>query len=539
MTISSIGSRVLARVVQHYLIGFDRPTPGQQKTISPSDDITDLPDSDVALVDFSRRLSAKAASMGVSGIAFSAAPWHDLVLLGRLEKTLDSANPPRSVEHIHVILVDPVDADTKIVTTPSKFADGFVNAEQYSLFPESFAKFSTSIAERLALGDIFSTSASSARPYENSSACTISHILTALERLNNSTSISSLDETTDVLHSLPAVVANRITWTSSGSTNISVAQRDAIGRSAASDSSNESTTDLFTETHTRITNQLFDLLFPSCSIDVAIKLAIEIIGGAKSPTKSDDQLIVLGTTGLVAKGFAPERLLMSLVNNLVYLERAYGTSTTSMMKNCVLGLYSDNLRQKMSELGFPYLASLLTGTSETTAKSSSKESNLASTVQLDSEYRSYSEGVKNNPQSAVSAILKGTSGHPEHGLVLALTNVDSRVWTDQARDILLMKSEPVNDHHDSLLTITKIVSDSEREELASKWFEIVQQAATEKRGLLSKWAGRNNDVSTIIQSAGAIGHSEFLIRLADSFEPPVWESPPTALTRLISKLNTE
>ena len=470
----SSGSRALAKVVRHYLVGYDRPNPGQQKTMLPTGEFSELPGSDVAMVDFSRRLPTSTSSKNAQNVVLAAVPWHGLTLVGRFEKTLDSANPPRDVDHIHVMLLDLEDGASGTALSPMKIADKFITAGQYSLLPNSFDEFYKSLSGDLMNGTMGLDSGSPV----SETVATGENVVANTKRLIGAAGKLPIHEVDQLLNQLPADVANRIAWAVDGSDLASVptVKQDSEDEELIADALvEEVAAQLIEEEASQRAARLFDLFFPVCSIELAVELANEFSGNPDTNHGTNDIFFTSATAQLIKKGYAPDRLVETLIGNAVYLDRKYGPEVISLISTGFSGLFQTNKQSAITDLGFPYLVSLIVAEHEVGSEkqSTSEEPSLMAALNRDKQFQSFKEEIQTDPTSGIRKILDGTSEHLEHGFMYAITNFDTNIWVERIRDILLATEDGSTGEIGSLVALTDLVINFDDREFADRWFDDV------------------------------------------------------------------
>jgi len=164
---------------------------------------------------------------------------------------------------------------------------------------------------------------------------------------------------------------------------------------------------------------------------------------------------------------------------------------------------------------------------------------LMDAVDCDVKFRSFVEELQRDPPLGIRAMLEGTSEYLEHRFVYAIEHLDTKLWIQQVRDILLAGEAGSASEPGSLVSFTELASSVDAGEIADRWFDIVQQATVERRSIVDKLLRRGSSSPVILQSEQASARPDFLNQLADSFRSGIWESVPQGLLRLIGKRQSE
>jgi hypothetical protein len=475
----------LASLLKHYLVGFDRPTPGQVRTIWPPDRLPDIPGANREIIHFVERHTATIRHHPQGSVIFRVEPRQGLLLAGRFEKTKDGTRPARDVEHAHAVIIDPRPTDNNYLL-PSDIRKLFVSAQEYrQKFHSLSSEFYRKVSIKLKINSQIHTNHLSNEPH--STKLKVNDGL--VEHLETYANTSDENGIALLLTKLSDPLQFYVTW---GFTTqpINSNRPDAYTPNPmAIDTSTTSSapSDL---PNASVTAQIFDIAAPNITIENAYEIAISVLD-PNSQKIETAQAIADGLLRLVQQGIGSDRVALAICSNAPRMYRNWKDSWHDILERCLTSLYPDGWQRHIDRLGYPYLRSYIdnSGQTENVYDHSIMKNKLQDSVAKDEQYRLFLCNLKKSNNENILDLAEKLTDVSDAHVEQIIVKYDSPNMARILHQAISTDENYTPTTWPTILRMSSAVSNSKHPNQLRWWHTSLAEATDTSRSLLKKLSG--------------------------------------------------
>lgn len=504
----------MANLLKHYIVGYDRPTPGQVKTLWPPEELPGIHGANNEIVYFVERHSATVRDLPPGAVIYRVEPWQSYVFAGRFERTVDGTIPPRDVEHAHAVLIDPKPSNNSYLL-PSDLQPLFVGARQYRRFHSLRSEFYREISTKFKINYPISISRTSGTSDETH----IRPIEDLVELLANNVNSEDRKGIAELLTNLPDPLQFYVTWgfaslpQNMDRTDDSQSSLTAIVKSTRLNETNDRQISI-------VAAQVFDIVAPNVTITKAYEIAGSVLD--LNPQRMEStEATAQGLLRLVKQGISPDRIGRALCSNAPRMYLNWTDSWNSILNRSLIGLYPGGWQSHLDKLGYPYLRLAIekSGQPDNAYDSPTLKNKLFDSVGNDKRYRLFVDELKKSNDGTILETV---------GLLTEISNahIEAIIGKYESLDMARILHQAISTEENytatiwpTILRISSTVSNSMYPNHAKWWNTSLGKATDTSRSLLKKITRRQQTLEQFAleyYDHTTVEHIEQIARLPNS-----------------------